>query len=651
RRLDAMDPTSPNCYVFICQERDGAVIPLEGERPAGEFGMDIGVRIKEKERGIRLDQVDTVRIKGGYFRDAKLYLTFWGHPGEGLSIRGTCSADAERLEAIVNQLLTTQSWRASPSYEPLGGRIGGIGRLLQRREKQMEEDNRNVNEGLADLRSLQASASDLVQLARRLQRDDKDDPTQVRSLLEEYGLATDDNGTMVTPAATYQHVIQLCCTALTKGSKSCGIMLLQDAYCLVNRALGFDLISPRTLLQCLKAEAARSDRRLTIRQFRDGAFLAVALPNFSTEEACKRLRDEVLPTWHDSVGALELADTWKISPSLATILLTEATTLGVLAADVSIEGDRWQRNLFTDCVLLPLCFYTSPSIVLLDKYQWEAMKEGHLDLAGGISFVRIPRTAGSCNSKLTKDEYGVKTFEGRSYLFGPGVKDHINGQGFGQMGMGDYDMRLRSYCIMFVEHFDDTVLYNEFRENDEEFRLRQLSEVHEVAVMWLPQAPALLPDRIEIWTSMDLHGSTSNDWGRFAGITVGSGRTGLLLTGLATTKALRMLLWKDSQQPVGLQWVTILGFPLPTHLTPRRGAKKREDRVEKEKRTEKLVERTGTREPPPDEDISLDKVAREVSSAMVEVRRSLENLPELPDIRPVGTQRMRTSNQECEKDP
>ncbi|KAF4708235.1 hypothetical protein FOZ62_003909, partial [Perkinsus olseni] len=142
-------------------------------------------------------------------------------------------------------------------------------------------------------------------------------------------------------------------------------------------------------------------------------------------------------------------------------------------------------------------------------------------------------------------------------------------------------------------------------------------------------------------------------YGRFAGITVGSGRGGLLLTGLATTKTLRMLLWKDSEQPVGLQCVTILGFPLPTHLTSRRGAKKREDRVEKEKRTEKLVERTGTREPPrdEDEDISLDKVAHEVSSAMIEVRRSLEDLPELPDIRPVGTLRMHSSNQECENDP
>lgn len=34
------------------------------------------------------------------------YLTFWGHPGDGLSIRGTCSADAERLEAMVSRLVS-----------------------------------------------------------------------------------------------------------------------------------------------------------------------------------------------------------------------------------------------------------------------------------------------------------------------------------------------------------------------------------------------------------------------------------------------------------------------------------------------------------------------------------------------------------------
>eukprot|EP00913_Durusdinium_trenchii_P014109 g13243.t1 len=60
-----------------------------------------------------------------------------------------------------------------------------------------------------------------------------------------------------------------------------------------------------------------------------------------------------------------------------------------------------------------------------------------------------------CDTMFTKEEYGVKQHEGKKYLFGPGVSDHIPGQGFGQMGMGDYDKRLASYCKMFVEEFGE----------------------------------------------------------------------------------------------------------------------------------------------------------------------------------------------------
>jgi len=56
-----------------------------------------------------------------------------------------------------------------------------------------------------------------------------------------------------------------------------------------------------------------------------------------------------------------------------------------------------------------------------------------------------------CENTFTKKDFGVKQFEGRKYLFGPGVPDHIPGKGFGQMGMGDYDKRLAAYCRMFVE--------------------------------------------------------------------------------------------------------------------------------------------------------------------------------------------------------
>lgn len=70
-----------------------------------------------------------------------------------------------------------------------------------------------------------------------------------------------------------------------------------------------------------------------------------------------------------------------------------------------------------------------------------------------------------CDTMFTKQEYGVKQHEGKKYLFGPGVSDHIPGQGFGQMGMGDYDKRLASYCKMFVEEFGEEELQKRFWED------------------------------------------------------------------------------------------------------------------------------------------------------------------------------------------
>lgn len=69
-----------------------------------------------------------------------------------------------------------------------------------------------------------------------------------------------------------------------------------------------------------------------------------------------------------------------------------------------------------------------------------------------------------CETAFTKEEYGVKQHEGRKYLFGPGIEDHIPNQGFGQMGMGDYDKRLQSYCRMFVEDVGEEELHRLFQE-------------------------------------------------------------------------------------------------------------------------------------------------------------------------------------------
>jgi len=70
-----------------------------------------------------------------------------------------------------------------------------------------------------------------------------------------------------------------------------------------------------------------------------------------------------------------------------------------------------------------------------------------------------------CETMFTKNEFGVKQHEGKKYLFGPGIKDHIPGLGFGQMGMGDYDKRLAAFCKMFVEELGEEKLQQLYREN------------------------------------------------------------------------------------------------------------------------------------------------------------------------------------------
>ncbi|CAE7939789.1 NEK1 [Symbiodinium necroappetens] len=70
-----------------------------------------------------------------------------------------------------------------------------------------------------------------------------------------------------------------------------------------------------------------------------------------------------------------------------------------------------------------------------------------------------------CDTMFTKNEFGVKQHEGKKYLFGPGIKDHIPGLGFGQMGMGDYDKRLAAFCKMFVEELGEEKLQQLYWDN------------------------------------------------------------------------------------------------------------------------------------------------------------------------------------------
>lgn len=66
-----------------------------------------------------------------------------------------------------------------------------------------------------------------------------------------------------------------------------------------------------------------------------------------------------------------------------------------------------------------------------------------------------------------KRKYGVKEVGHDAYLFGPGVPSHVpKDVGFGQMGMGDYDHRLASFCRLFLDQFGEDALYGLFKRTE-----------------------------------------------------------------------------------------------------------------------------------------------------------------------------------------
>merc|ERR1712232_513822 len=90
------------------------------------------------------------------------------------------------------------------------------------------------------------------------------------------------------------------------------------------------------------------------------------------------------------------------------------------------------------------------------------MVERHSKRSSVPAFEFLETLENICETAFTKNEFGVKQHEGKKYLFGPGVIDHIPDKGFGQMGMGDYDKRIQAYCRMFIEDVGEEELHRLF---------------------------------------------------------------------------------------------------------------------------------------------------------------------------------------------
>ena len=305
---------------------------------------------------LRLDRIDvgSVRLRGsGILRAKKLVFNYVplitiGNPPRSvdapfrheLSFRFDTTELARDLQELLLQFLQMREWTrgpggqflqdvphgksaASPSPSgtadsgatPLsssGGTMGGLGAIRARAQEKLEAEAALSDEGLADIRSLQKHAQQLLALAKKVSasgsgdadgEDGDSEGGEIRKLLKQYGImggggdaeddgaALDDengdDGAAAKPTTTTQtatermqaeisrkqavkkkreekvrewlaqgeqavspeNVCKLCEETLPRQS---GMMLVHDIYTLFNRLRGLDIVSPADLMQSLR---------------------------------------------------------------------------------------------------------------------------------------------------------------------------------------------------------------------------------------------------------------------------------------------------------------------------------------------------------------------------------------------------------------
>ncbi|EDV97160.1 vacuolar protein-sorting-associated protein 36 [Drosophila grimshawi] len=223
--------------------------------------------------------------------------------------------------------------------------IGGIERNLEAKAKATDE---NIALAFQDLSVLMAMAKDMVGLSKNISskiREQKgeisdDETVRFKSYLLSLGIddpVTRDNFTSNT--AYFNSLAQQICEMLLDPiEEHGGMMSLADVYCRVNRARGFELLSPEDLLHACE----QLNGPIKLRRFPSGA-MVLQLESQDDELIAIDTSEKVREA--ESLAVEELAKQLGISLLLAKERLLVAERLGKVCRDESVEGLRFYANL------------------------------------------------------------------------------------------------------------------------------------------------------------------------------------------------------------------------------------------------------------------------------------------------------------------
>ncbi|CAF0947341.1 unnamed protein product [Rotaria sordida] len=249
------------------------------------------------------------------------------------------------LQPVKSTTTTTMSSTTSDRSHRTG--ISGIENHLQH---QLNVQHQSISGAFQDLNKLMQQAKEMVNISKTIatkiqeKRNDltSDETIRFRSYLLSLGI---DNPVTKESAGNQYHtsLAKELSSVLEKALKDTnGIMTLSDAYCRINRARGYELISPEDLLNAaVHMEELNLPVRLRVLSSGTKSF---ELTNRNEKKDLQEIAN--LAESSISMSADQLANLIGIPVIVARERLIAAETYGLLCRDDSIEGLRFYPNQF-----------------------------------------------------------------------------------------------------------------------------------------------------------------------------------------------------------------------------------------------------------------------------------------------------------------
>jgi len=226
----------------------------------------------------------------------------------------------------------------------------GISGIENHMQHQLNVQHQSISGAFQDLNKLMQQAKDMVNISKTIankiqeKRSDltSDETIRFRSYLLSLGI---DNPVTKESAGSQYHVslAKELASVLEKALKDTnGIMTLSDAFCRINRARGYELISPEDLLN---AAVHMEELGLPVRlRVLSSGIKSFELTNRNEKKDLQEIATLVETT--TSMSADQLANQLGIPVIVARERLIDGETNGLFCRDDSIEGLRFYPNLF-----------------------------------------------------------------------------------------------------------------------------------------------------------------------------------------------------------------------------------------------------------------------------------------------------------------